>query len=116
MTSHASAQHRPLDHTPGEQIVDLLALAELDAARGQEALSDELGDLLFATVNLARHLEIDAEQALRRATDKFERRFRLVEQGFEAQGQALGEATLATLEAAWERAKQQEKERVPKHP
>jgi ATP diphosphatase len=61
-------------------------LAELDAETQHDRMLDELGDLLFAVVNLARHLKIEAEAALRHANDKFERRFREIEQqpGFEA--------------------------------
>ncbi len=54
-------------------------LAELDAATSDEARTEELGDLLFAVVNLARHLRIDAEAALRAANRKFEARFRAIE-------------------------------------
>lgn len=60
-------------------------LAELDAETGHERMLDELGDLLFAVVNLARHLNIEPEAALREANAKFERRFRAIEKapGFE---------------------------------
>lgn len=76
-------------------------LAELDAAVSEAERADELGDLLFATVNLARHLRIDPEVALRAATDKFEARFRAME----AQEGALRGKSLDELEALWAAAK-----------
>jgi nucleoside triphosphate diphosphatase len=79
--------------------------AEIDAG-DPGRLEDEIGDLLFAAANLARKLEIEAETALRRATAKFERRFRRVEQL--AAERAVGR-DLDTLEALWRRAKQEEK-------
>jgi nucleoside triphosphate diphosphatase len=78
---------------------------EIAAASGQGRLEDELGDLLFAAVNLARHLGVDAEAALRGANAKFERRFKGVEQGLRAQGKAPEEASLAEMDALWEAVK-----------
>ena len=75
-----------------EQVLEKLReeLAELDGARAKpgspEALQDEIGDLLFVIVNIARFLKVDPEQALRRTNSKFRRRFAHVEQGLEAQG------------------------------
>ena len=75
-------------------------LAELDAETEAAAREEELGDLLFALVNLARHLNIDAEEALRKANRKFEARFRAIEKepGFDA-------LSLDEKEALWLRAK-----------
>jgi len=74
---------------------------ERDAARMQ----DEIGDLLFACVNLARHLEVDPEAALRHANAKFERRFRGVEDRVAAAGRTPAESSLDELEAAWQQVK-----------
>ena len=75
-------------------------LAELDSETDLKRRQDELGDLLFAVVNLARHLNVDAEEALRQANRKFEKRFRAIETapGFEAM-------TLDEMEALWKAAK-----------
>ena len=83
-------------------------LGELDsalAADGRSRAAEELGDLLFACVNMARHLEVDADGALRRACAKFERRFRHVEAGIAGAGKSLEEATLEEMDALWESAK-----------
>jgi nucleoside triphosphate diphosphatase len=89
-----------------EEIEELRA--ELAAGGAAERLEDELGDLLFATVNLARHLKIDSETALRKAVSKFERRFRRVEAGLAAAGKSTDDATLDEMEAEWRQAKVEE--------
>lgn len=71
-------------------------------------LEEEMGDLLFATVNLSRHLGVKAEMALAKANIKFERRFREVERLIAAQGLAMEQASLEQMEAAWQQVKQQE--------
>ncbi|EAR20607.1 nucleoside triphosphate pyrophosphohydrolase [Nitrococcus mobilis] len=84
---------------------------ELDAGAGQDRLEDELGDVLFACANLARHLQVDAEAALRHTNAKFERRFRRLEAILcEADIDATS-ADLETLESAWQQAKREELER-----
>jgi MazG family protein len=80
-------------------------LAELDAAKTPEAVEDEIGDLLFTVVNIARFMKVDPEQALRKTNAKFRRRFQHVEQGLEAQGKSTREATLEQMEALWQEAK-----------
>jgi len=77
-------------------------LEEIDTAENADALENEVGDLLFAAVNLARHHKVDPETALRRATIKFERRFRAMEA--EA-GAAFAGLSLGEKEALWQRAK-----------
>jgi tetrapyrrole methylase family protein / MazG family protein len=86
-------------------------LAELDEARRHDdrpQMQRELGDSLFALVNLARKLGLDAEQALRDATDRFARRFRHVEQALEAEGRAVGDAPADEQERLWQAAKRAE--------
>ena len=75
------------------------ALDDPDAA--DSATADELGDLLFAVVNVARHLDIDPELALRAATDKFRSRFEGVERLARERSLDLRDADLATLDALW---------------
>ena len=80
--------------------------AELDRAEPDAAATAaEVGDLLFATVNLARHLHADPEAVLRRTNRKFERRFAAIEQALAARGKAPQDATLAEMDALWEEAK-----------
>lgn len=71
----------------------------------QTALFEELGDLLFATVNLCRHYQLEAESGLREANAKFERRFRKVEATVKAQGKAVSECNLMELDAIWHQIK-----------
>ena len=78
-----------------------LAADQKDQAR----VADELGDVLFAVANLARHCQVDPEAALRSTNDKFERRFRYVEQRLAGQGRTPAEATLEEMEALWRDAK-----------
>jgi ATP diphosphatase len=78
--------------------------AELDAG-APERVSDEVGDLLFAAVNLARHLNVDPDQALAGTNAKFIRRFAAIEDGLAAEGRTPKDATLDEMEALWQRAK-----------
>jgi nucleoside triphosphate diphosphatase len=71
----------------------------------QTRTADELGDVLFAVANLARHCKVDPEAALRATNDKFERRFRYIERRLGGQGRQLAEATLEEMEALWQEAK-----------
>jgi nucleoside triphosphate diphosphatase len=90
-----------------EEIAELRT--ELQAQADQDRLSDEIGDLLFAVVNLARHLEVDGEAALRQANAKFERRFRAIEEALGARGRRLEDASLDEMEALWRQAKAAER-------
>jgi ATP diphosphatase len=80
--------------------------AELDAAPDDAAA--EVGDLLFAAVNLARHLQADPEAVLRATNEKFQRRFASIEHALAAQGKAPQDATLAEMDALWDEAKSRE--------
>jgi len=71
-----------------------------------ERMSDELGDVLFAVINLARHGNIEPEVALRSANRRFETRFKWIETALSAQGKRLKDANLEELDALWDRAKQ----------
>src|SRR5690349_551268 len=87
-----------------EELAELrseIEVGEIDLAR----VTDELGDVLFAVANLARHCKVDPEAALRSTNDKFEKRFRYVEQQLAAQGRKPAEATLEEMEALWQEAK-----------
>jgi ATP diphosphatase len=85
-----------------EEICELKeALVEGEKA----AIESELGDVLFCVVNLARHLDFDAETAMRGATRKFEGRFRLMEEQAIASGSRLEDESVSTLEARWQTVK-----------
>ena len=75
----------------------------------QESIEEEVGDLLFATVNLARHLKIKPEICLQKANKKFERRFKQVETLINQNKGALIDATIDEMEQAWQQVKQLEK-------
>ena len=78
------------------------------AIREGSNISEELGDLLFAAVNVARFVDVDPETAMTAACDKFARRFRAVEEAASAQGKELSAMTLAEMDALWDAVKQQE--------
>jgi nucleoside triphosphate diphosphatase len=96
------------------KVVDKVAeeageIAEAQAqGAGPEKLEEEVGDLLFVIANLARHLKVDPEKALRGANAKFVRRFSFIEAGLAAQGRTPAEASLAEMEALWQEAKKGE--------
>jgi len=84
---------------------------EIEAALDRndvEELAEETGDLLFALVNLARHVRADPEMALRRTNAKFERRFAYIERALAAKGRTLEAATLDEMDALWNEAKAEE--------
>ncbi|MEL6546439.1 MAG: nucleoside triphosphate pyrophosphohydrolase [Myxococcota bacterium] len=86
-------------------------LAEFSEAMGQndpEHLREELGDVLFAVCNVARHAGLDPEDAIRGANEKFQRRFEVIEQELDRAGERFEESSLDRLEGLWELAKSQE--------
>ena len=86
-----------------EEVLEAMAQADTNAQ------AEEVGDLLFAAVNLARHLKVDPEAALRSANAKFERRFRFIEARVNEAGQTLESCSLERLEELWGAAKVDEK-------
>ncbi|MFC4528513.1 nucleoside triphosphate pyrophosphohydrolase [Dyella halodurans] len=100
---------------PDEQPVIDKLLEEVEEVRAEFAdgrdvrrLQDEIGDVLFVMVNLARHARVDFSQAMRHANAKFERRFRSMEQLALEQGRSLAQQDLAEQEALWQQAKRDE--------
>lgn len=92
---------------------------EIEAALDRDdkaEMAAETGDLLFALVNLARHVDADPELALRGTNAKFERRFAYIERALAANGRALQDASLAEMDALWNDAKEREKKDSPHVP
>jgi len=97
------AEPAPILDKVEEEIGELRA--EIDGGAPADRVEDELGDLFFALANLARRLDLDPEAALRRATDKFERRFRGMETIAAASGDTLAGQPLEALDALWDQVK-----------
>jgi uncharacterized protein YabN with tetrapyrrole methylase and pyrophosphatase domain len=98
------------DWENAEQVLDKLheELGEFHEARrraSQSELEDELGDLLFVLVNLARFVKVDPEQALRRTNAKFRRRFEYIELKLAERGRKLEDSNIGEMEALWQEAK-----------
>lgn len=98
------------DWSAAEPILDKIEeeIGELRQALAEgrsENISDELGDLIFATVNIGRHVKVDAENALRGTNTKFRRRFRHIETSLAAAGETLEAASLERMEELWQAAK-----------
>jgi MazG family protein len=106
----ARAAHAGFDWANVEQVIEKLheELTELDAARRQglhQELEEEVGDLLFVVINIARFLKVDSEQALRKTNAKFRKRFGFVERGLAERGKSLEAASLEEMEALWQESK-----------
>ncbi len=95
-------QFEPVIDKVDEELAELReALADAD----QSAIEDELGDLLFSVTNVARHTKVDPEQALKKATAKFEKRFRYVELAVQAKGLNMSDLSIEELDLFWLEAK-----------
>src|SRR6185436_16882897 len=88
-----------------EEVRELRHEVESGATGHLSRAEDEMGDLLFAIANLSRKLGIEPEAALRRANEKFTRRFEAVERAFATKGRAIADASLDEMESEWERVK-----------
>jgi len=111
----------PLDETGYHQIVGKVheELREVDEARtdaarsatdaARQRLEDEVGDLFFALVNLARTLKVNPEEAMRRAANRFAERFAFMERAAKAGGRTLADLTLAEMDRLWDEAKASER-------
>ncbi|WP_312942083.1 nucleoside triphosphate pyrophosphohydrolase [Stutzerimonas balearica] len=87
---------------------ELNEVLEAMSENDPQAIAEEIGDLLFVVVNLARHLKVDPENALRAANGKFERRFRFIEQALRDAGRSPESCDLDELDALWDAAKKAE--------
>jgi ATP diphosphatase len=102
------------DWDSAPKVVEKIAEEAHEIVEAQEAgapvekLEEEVGDLLFAVANLARHLKVDPEAALRTANAKFLRRFKVIEDTLAARGQPIAKASLDEMEAIWQAAKARE--------
>ena len=100
---------------PGpEQVLDKIAeetaeLVEAKDSADHAHLTEEFGDLMFVMANLARHLDIDPEEALRAANAKFTRRFQSIEAALQAEGRRPEDSTLIEMDALWDAAKRAER-------
>ncbi len=98
-----------------EEIDEIRQVLDTGASeRSTDALEEEVGDLLFAIANLSRKLGVEPENALRRANDKFERRFTALEERFAERGEAVKSAGLEELEAEWQEIKQSTSTKITK--
>ncbi|HEX6184238.1 MAG TPA: nucleoside triphosphate pyrophosphohydrolase [Pyrinomonadaceae bacterium] len=79
--------------------------AGADSEAGHQRVREELGDLLFAVTNIARHLDVEPESALKLTNRKFRRRFQHIERGLRDKGRELGSATIDEMEELWQEAK-----------
>jgi tetrapyrrole methylase family protein/MazG family protein len=112
----ARAAKAGFDWTSADEVRQKLSeeLEELERAVAEkkaEAVEEEIGDILFALVNLARHLGVDSEVALSAAVEKFSRRFRYLEKRLKDEGRSVSDAGMGELDALWNEAKRAEPKR-----
>jgi len=86
-------------------------VASVEAHAGRAKIEEEFGDLLFVVANVARHLKLDPEAALRAANQKFTNRFRAIERMLAEDGRTPAQSTLAEMDMLWDQAKASEKVR-----
>jgi len=94
-------------HEEIDEVLVEVQRTDLSDAAQQERIIDELGDLLFANVNLVRHLKANPEQVLNQANQKFSTRFQRVEKQVKSLGKEMGDCTLNELDAIWNEIKKQ---------
>ena len=111
LTADPIALTAALVDIPSESRHEQLIADEIEAALDAgdaDHVTEEIGDLLFVVVNLARHANADPEMALRAANAKFQRRFGYIERTLTARGSSLDAATLGEMDALWNEAKTRE--------
>jgi ATP diphosphatase len=96
-----------------EEVVFLVAASDSPSGSRPDAaaIQEELGDMLFVMANIARHLKLDPETALRKANDKFTRRFAYIEQRLAAMGKTPDQSSLDEMDALWDEIRAQDKHR-----
>jgi MazG family protein len=92
-------------HEEIEELREAIRQESPDAEANHSRVREELGDLLFAVTNIARHLQVEPEAALKATSRKFRRRFRFIEQSLRARSRSVDQATLEEMEALWQEAK-----------
>ncbi len=100
---------QPVLDQMSEEIEELAAELANTGQPDADRVEDEFGDLMFCVINLARHLKVDPEAALRRTNAKFERRFTYIEDSLRADGKEIERASLDEMETLWQAAKQTER-------
>ena len=106
--SYAGFDWEKIEQVWGKINEEIIELKEAEISGNNQHREEEMGDLLFAIVNLSRHLNISSEDALRKTNQKFIRRFKKVEEGIKAKGKKLNEASLEEMDSIWNEAKHNE--------